>query len=138
MWQSILLRNLSCSGGTFLASVFSANRSVYLINEFHPLEVTPGAFTPNSLIGNFLNHNTYDDSNTVLKSRIEQVKNLGKNLELTQETLMIRWHSYFDYLTPYFFDSTRLTSFQKFSSQTNSRVFTVIRDPLASYISNVV
>jgi hypothetical protein len=89
-------------------------------------------------MGNFLNHNSYSDSNTVLKSRIEQVNNLGKNLELTQETLLIRWHSYFDYLTPHFFDSARFSNFQKFSSETNSRVFTVIRDPLASYISNVV
>jgi hypothetical protein len=138
MLQSVILRNLSCSGGTFLASVLSANRSVYLLNEFHPLETTPGAFTPNSFIGNFLNHNTYNDLDIVLNSRIEQVKNLGKNLDLTQGSLLIRWHSYFDFLTPYFFAPARSTNFQKFSSLTNSRVFTVIRDPLSSYISNVV
>jgi hypothetical protein len=138
MLQQIVLRNLSCSGGTFLTKVFSANRKVCLLNEFHPLEAIEGSFTPSSLIGNFLNHNTYDNPDTVLKYRIEQVNNLSKELELAQETLLVRWHSYFDYLTPYFSDPARHDHFQKFISETNSKVFTIIRDPLASYVSNVV
>jgi hypothetical protein len=138
MLERIVFRNLSCSGGTFLTSVLSANRKVCLLNEFHPLEAIQGSFTPNSLIGNLLNHNTYINPSTVLNYRIEQVNSLGKELELAQKTLFIRWHSYFDYLTPYFSDPARIDHFQKFTSETNSRVFTVIRDPLASYVSNVV
>ena len=138
MPDTIILRNLSCSGGTFLTNVFSANRKICLLNEFHPLEAIKGSFTPSSLIGNLLNHNAYNNPNTVLKYRIEQINALDKDLDLSQKKLFIRWHSYYDYLSPYFSDPARLDHFQKFVSETNSRVFTIIRDPLASYISNVV
>ena len=134
-----LLRNLSCSGGTFITSVLTARNDTALINEFHAFEKTPKNFTPNSLIGNLLNSMSFINRDEVLDYRISEINELKiENFNFEHNKLFIRWHSYCDYLTDEIDYLNREINFQKFCSETKCEVLTIIRDSLTSYTSNVI
>jgi FtsZ-binding cell division protein ZapB len=139
MARVIILRNLSCSGGTYLTSVLTARRDISVLNEFHPCESTPGHFSPNSLIGNLVNSGTTVEPKVLFSYRTREINTLkhkqGLNLG---DYLFIRWHSYFDYFTGFNLNENRVQLFGEFCEKTECKVFTVLRDPLTSYVSNVV